>query len=131
MEFGLGSIMSGQPVAKMGYVEPAKPQVSLNDRMASILGKGALAPVDMTGFNKMKSGLGSTQGETPWYQDNDAMAGYSGLAGSLLQAVALPGQMKLAKTQRQGLEQNLRQAKIDSAFKATARANLNAPRLGA
>lgn len=68
--------------------------------------------------------------ETPWYQDGDAMSGYAGLAGTFLQAAALPSQMKLAKTQRQGLEQNLRQAKIDSAFRATARANLNAPRLG-
>lgn len=70
-----------------------------------------------------------TDGATkPWYQDGEAMSGYAGLASSLLQAAALPGQMKLAKLQRQGLQQNLNQAKADSALKATARANLNAPR---
>lgn len=69
--------------------------------------------------------------EPSFLQNGEALAGYAGLANSLLQAAALPGQMKLAKVQRQGLEQNLAQAKADSAIKTTARNNLNTHRLGA
>lgn len=75
------------------------------------------------------TGLQAT--ETPFYKDGNALAGYAGLAGSLLQAAALPGQMKLAKLQRQGLEQNLAQAKTDSAFQANVRDNLKNHRMGA
>lgn len=62
---------------------------------------------------------------TPWYNDGEAMSGYAGLASTLLQAAALPEQLKLAKTQRKSLEQNLTQAKADSAFRDTARSNFN------
>tara|TARA_R110000744_G_scaffold147612_8_gene260610 strand:+ start:11340 stop:11747 length:408 start_codon:yes stop_codon:yes gene_type:complete len=64
---------------------------------------------------------------TPWYKDGNAMQGYAGLAGTLMQAAQLPEQMRYAKLQRKGLEQNLAQAKADSALQATARSNLNAP----
>jgi len=64
--------------------------------------------------------------ESPWYKDNSTLSTYAGLGSTLLQAMALPEQMKLAKVQRQSLEQNLAQAKEDSALQATARSNLNA-----
>ena len=84
--------------------------------------------------NESYPGLGNTlgtggisikyQNDTPWYKDGEAMQGYAGLAGTLMQAAALPGQMKLAKLQRQGLQENIKQAKTDNAFRAQIRANL-------
>jgi hypothetical protein len=69
----------------------------------------------------------STTNETPWYKNGSAMEGYAGLASSFAELVSLPGQLKLAKLQRKGLQQNLDQAKVDSAFRASTRANLNRP----
>lgn len=61
----------------------------------------------------------------PWYKDGSTMSGYAGLAGSLLQAAALPGQMKLAKTQEKMLSANLNQFNKDNAFRDSAKANIN------
>lgn len=82
--------------------------------------------VEGGGFNiKPLNQLGG--GETPWYKDGNAMQGYAGLASSFAQLASLPGQLKLAKLQRQGLQQNINQQKVDNQFRASARANLNAP----
>jgi hypothetical protein len=71
--------------------------------------------------------LGAEETSTPLYQNGEALQGYAGLAGALMQAVALPGQLKLAKLQRQGLQQNITQQAVDNKFRESARANLNAP----
>jgi hypothetical protein len=78
-------------------------------------------------FDSSGTGSNLSKAETPWYKDGSAMEGYAGLASSFAQLVALPGQLKLAKLQRKGLQQNLDQAKVDSAFRASTRANLNRP----
>lgn len=67
------------------------------------------------------------QNSTPWYKDGQALQGYAGLASALVQLASLPNQLKLAKLQRKGLEHNLKQAETESALRATARSNLNAP----
>ena len=78
---------------------------------------------DLLGGGAARTAIG---GETPWYQDGEALQGYAGLASSLLQAVALPGQMKFTKLQTKGLEQNLAEARVDSKHKADTRKNLSA-----
>jgi len=58
------------------------------------------------------------------------MQGYAGLASSFAQLASLPGQLKLAKLQRSGLKENLNQAKLDNAQRATVRSNLANYRTG-
>ena len=58
------------------------------------------------------------------------MQGYAGLASSFAQLASLPGQLKLAKLQRKGLQENLRQTKLDNAQRATVRSNLANYRTG-
>jgi len=58
------------------------------------------------------------------------MQGYAGLASSFAQLASLPGQLKLAKLQRQGLQENLNQVKLDNAQRATVRSNLANYRTG-
>lgn len=68
---------------------------------------------------------GTSGGTTPWYQDSSKLQGYAGLASSAAQLASLPGQLKTAKLQRQGLQENIKQAKIDNNFRATTRNNLS------
>lgn len=92
----------------------------------------SIGDFDLSSLNTYKSNKLNVDGssnstDTPWYQDKDAMSGYAGLASTLMQAVALPDQLKYMKNQNKALEQNIAQAKADSAINATARANLNKP----
>ena len=80
---------------------------------------------------KLGLDVGNPAGETPWYQDGQAMQGYAGLASAFAQLTSLPGQLKLAKLQRQGLQQNITQQKVDNNFRAGVRSNLNSHRMGA
>jgi hypothetical protein len=101
-----------QPVQKSAFIENLyKPELGVQNT-----GNGVPNPTSTAG----------TDTATPWYQDSDAMQGYAGLASSLMQAAALPGQIKLASLQRKGLEQNIAQAKSDSALNKVAQGNLNA-----
>ena len=79
---------------------------------------------------KRVAALGASGGETPWYQDSGKLQGYTGLASSFAQLASLPGQLKLAKLQREGLQQNINQAKVDNAFRANVRSNLGSHRTG-
>lgn len=65
---------------------------------------------------------------TPWYQDGKVMQGYAGLASALLQAAALPSQLKTARLQQDALRQNIQTAKEDQARRNTAIDNINRPR---
>lgn len=107
------------------YVTPAlidykKPLNLAETNRLNVFGKDNLKSREALGL-----GASLSNSETPWYKDGDAMQGYAGLASSFAQLASLPGQLELAKLQRKGLKQNIKQQKIDNAFRASARANLN------
>lgn len=122
---GLASEMANTPVSVPTSQFNAGLQKAITDWKTSAAGKAFAKTI--RDFNR--SGLGATevQQDTPWYKSADAMLGYAGLASTLLQAAALPEQLKIARLQRKGLQQNLDQAKADSALQAIARNNLNSP----
>jgi len=63
--------------------------------------------------------------ESPWYTNSENLSAASGLASVLVQAAALPEQLKTAKAQRRSLEHNLQTAKDNAAHKALVRSNLS------
>lgn len=66
---------------------------------------------------------------SPWYSNGSALQGYAGLASALMQLYAMPQQMRLAKLQEKGMEQNLSRAEADSATRDAMIANINGHRL--
>lgn len=86
---------------------------------------GLDVPKTSFNFDSYKSGFDLGNSSTPWYQNGSAMQGYAGLAGALLQAAALPSQMKTAKLQQNALKQNIEHAKQDQARRNTAINNIN------
>lgn len=61
----------------------------------------------ISGLQKENADLSSKLDSNSFFNNKDKMAGFAGLGSVLLQAVALPDQLKMARTQRRALEQNM------------------------
>ena len=83
--------------------------------------------IDTSYYQLNADGTKNVKTENPWYQNGETLSGMAQLGGLAMQLAGYSDRKKQMEVQTASLQQNLAQAKTDSAFKAATRSNLNAP----